>query len=134
MAEIDRSFGANLDRWVSVQRRVLESMKKVEEELEKGDRLDLVLATRAAFQHMTRTIQAFDKWLQDPFIVGHMPREMLEEVRKRVWRIMEEMLELDIKHTSEFKEYISKLAREGRLNPLLYTEGSGREERRFISV
>lgn len=127
-----RALVASLENWVEAQKSVLASMLKVEEQLKGADRLELVLATRVAFAHMIRTLEAFDRWLQDPFIVGHMPREMLEEVQRRVWEIMKMLLELDISHTSQFKDYFSKLAKEGRLNPLLAAQTG--EERRAPGV
>ena len=97
-----------------------------------ADRLELILASRMAFRHMIRTLEAFDRWLQDPFIVGHMPREMLEDVQRKAWDLLKQLLELDINHTSQFKEYFAKLAKEGRLNPLLAAQGG--EERRIPGV
>ncbi|HDI31192.1 MAG TPA: DUF2153 domain-containing protein [Thermofilum sp.] len=128
MEQFARSFGANLERWVTTQKSFLNSIKNVEPQLKTADRLELILAIRTVFSHMIRTIEAFDKWLQDPFIVGHMPREMLEEVQRKVWNVAKELLELDIAHTTQFKEYVEKLANEGKLNPLLY--GGKREQER----
>ncbi len=122
------SFLGNLDEWVKMQKKMLETVKKVEEELKKSDRLDLIVATRTAFQHIMKTIKAFDQWLQDPIIISHMPREYLVEVQERVWRILEELLELDIEHTSKFKEHMEKLIREGKVNPLLWAKPSESEE------
>ena len=129
MEQFARSFRANLERWVSTQKTFLDSLKNVETQLKTADRLELILAIRTVFNHMIRTIQAFDKWLQDPFIIGHMPREMLEEVQKKVWSMAKELLELDIEHTSQFRDYVEKLANEGKLNPLLYRGGEERRER-----
>lgn len=122
------SFLGNLDEWVKMQKKMLETVKRVEEELKKSDRLDLIVATRTAFQHIMKTIKAFDQWLQDPIIISHMPREYLVEVQERVWRILEELLELDIEHTSKFKEHMEKLIREGKVNPLLWAKPSESEE------
>ncbi len=132
MEPFARIIRGHLEKWVATQKNVLDAIKSVEPQLEKADRLELVLATRMAFKHMVRTIEAFDKWLQDPFIIGHMPREMLEDVRRRVWKILEELLLLDIEHTSQFKEHIEKLALEGKLNPLLYSKREDREEPRIF--
>ena len=134
MPESTRVFEEHLARWVQMQKRVLDSIDKVESQLKSGDRLDLILATRVAFQHIIRTVQAFDKWLQDPFIIGHMPREMIEEVQRRTWKILKELLELDISHTSQFAELIDKLARQGKLNPLLYTREKGEQESPRLSI
>jgi hypothetical protein len=127
-----RVFLANLDQWVETQKTVLASMLKVEEQLKEADRLELILATRVAFRHMIRTLEAFDRWLQDPFIVGHMPREMLEEVQRRAWELLKQLLELDIAHTSQFRDHFAKLAKEGKLNPLLAAQRG--EERRMPGV
>jgi len=114
-----RAFVSSLDQWVEAQRLLLEALREVEGQLKGADRLELVFAARAAFRHMIRTLEAFDRWLQDPFIVGHMPREMLEEVQRRAWELLKQLLELDITHTSQFRDHFAKLAKEGKLNPLL---------------
>ncbi len=122
----------NLDAWVKKQKEVLESFKKAGENIEELDRLDLVVLNRAAFQHMAKTITAFDQWLQEPFVISHMPREMLVDVWVTVREILFKLLELDIRHTSQFKEHVEKLAAEGKLNPIL---SPGKEEtRRRISI
>ncbi len=128
-------FVANLTNWVEAQKSFLNSAMLIEKQLEKADRLELVLATRAAFAHIVKTVEAFDKWLQDPFIVGHMTRDMLIEIQKSVWEILKRLLELDIKHTSEFRDLILKLAEKGQLHPLLFTprERPAREDRFSIS-
>jgi hypothetical protein len=131
-AQSARAFVSNLDQWVEAQKLVLSSVLRVEGQLRDADRLELILASRMAFRHMIRTLEAFDRWLQDPFIVGHMPREMLEDVQRKAWDLLKQLLELDINHTSQFKEYFAKLAKEGRLNPLLAAQGG--EERRIPGV
>ena len=119
----------NLEAWVKRQKEIIESFKKAEKGYEEADRLELIIMARQAFQHMMRTIQAFDQWLQEPMVISHMPREMLVELWSVLRNIFYELLELDIKHTSEFAEHIKKLSEEGRLNPIL-TIGKT-EERRF---
>jgi len=135
VSEFIKLFANNLTSWVEAQKTFLDSAKSIERELENADRLELVLATRAAFAHMIKTIEAFDKWLQDPFIIGHMPREMLLEIQKKTWEILKSLLELDIKHTSEFRDRLLSLAESGKLNPILYAprEESRREDRFHIS-
>lgn len=130
--QFTRSFITNLEHWVETQKVVLSSLTKVEDQLRDADRLELVLAVRMAFRHMIRTLEAFDRWLQDPFIIGHMPREMLEDVQRKTWDLFKQLLELDIIHTAQFKDYVAKLVREGKLNPLLSVQGG--EERRVPGV
>ncbi len=130
----EEGFYEHLSEWVKMQKRVLETIEKVSEELKDADRLSLIIATRTAFQHIMRTIKAFDQWLQDPFVINHMPREMILEVQEKVWKILKEILELDIKHTSEFRDHINKLAREGKLSPLLWTKPERAPRRPTLST
>jgi len=129
LSRIDTSFLQNLEEWVKMQKSVLETFREVGKNMDGSDRLELVLATRAAFQHMSRTIKAFDQWLQDPVIISHLTREMLLEVWNTVFKLFEDLVQLDIKHTSEVREYLEKLAKEGKFNPLtLWSKGMLREE------
>ncbi len=113
-----QDFVNSLERWVRMQEKVLETFRSSKDLVEKGDRLELIQATRIAFNHMIRTLKAFDQWLQDPFIVTHIPREKLLEVWKTTFEILEELLELDIKHTSEVMNLIYEASRSGKLNPI----------------
>ncbi|AEB95949.1 MAG: DUF2153 domain-containing protein [Metallosphaera sp.] len=120
---MEGSFISNLDEWIKMQKNLLATIKEMEKK-EEGtleDRLDLILASRLAFQHMMRTLKAFDQWLQDPMIIKHMPKEMLEDVKKTSWLILQQLLELDVRHTSQAKELITKLGKEGKLDPLIWS-------------
>lgn len=121
--QMESNFLTNLDEWIKMQKNLLNMIKELEKRYssESEDRLDLILATRTAFQHIIRTIKAFDQWLQDPMVIKHMPKEMLEDVRKTSWMLLQQLLELDIRHTSQFKEIILKLSKEGKLDPLIWT-------------
>ena len=130
MVSSEIGFLRNLDEWVKMQKRMLEILKEAEEQLKDGDRLSQIIASRMAFQHMVRTLKAFDQWLQDPLIINHMPEEMIREVREKAWQILTMLLELDIKHTSEFREHMNKLIKEGKLSPLLWTTRREEEPRR----
>ncbi len=118
---MESSFISNLDEWIKMQKNLLATLKEMEKQEKDMDRLDLILESRVAFQHMMRTIKAFDQWLQDPMVIRHMPKEMLEDVKRTSWQILRELLELDIRHTSEAKELITKLGKEGKLDPLIWS-------------
>jgi|UniRef100_A0A7J2U070 hypothetical protein len=122
----------SLTQWIEMQKKVREWFSNVNENVKKGDRLELILYTRMAFQHMIRTLKAFDSWLQDPFIISNMPKEELEYVWITAYSILLQLIDLDVKHTSEFRDYITKLEKEGKLSPLLlelFGESSGRRRR-----
>lgn len=132
MSEFVKLFANNLTNWIEAQKTFLDTITSMEKDLEDSDRLELILATRTAFNHMIKTIEAFDRWLQDPFIVGHMPREMLLEVQKSVWEILKKLLELDIKHTSAFRDVLLNLSDAGKINPLFFIpKEQQRVEERF---
>jgi hypothetical protein len=109
----------SLTRWVEMQKKVKEWFDNIYDNVKKGDRLELILYTRIAFQHIMRTIKAFDNWLQDPFIISNIPREELEAVWETAHGLLKQLIELDIKHTSNVRDHLIKLEKEGKINPLL---------------
>jgi len=119
---VESSFISNLDEWIKMQKNLLKIMEQREgrEIARDMDRLDLILDSRYAFQQMMRTIKAFDQWLQDPLVIKHMPKDMLEDVQKTSWQILKLLLELDVRHTSQFRELINKLKDSGQLDPLIW--------------
>ncbi len=124
-------FPGNLDEWVKMQKKMLEIFKDADSRLKDADRLDLIVASRAAFQHIIRTLKAFDQWLQDPVIISHLPREMLVDVWETTLKALQLILELDIRHTSGFRQHFEKLAKEGTLNPLVVwgKQGEGEDKK-----
>ncbi|ACL10346.1 hypothetical protein DKAM_0017 [Desulfurococcus amylolyticus 1221n] len=112
---------------------VKEMFEKAEQNYKELDRLALITLSRLAFQHMGKTIEAFDQWLKDPMITSHMPREMLVELWSKLRIILYELIELDIEHTSKFSEHLRKLAEENALNPLFAFEKEEKETRRGVS-
>lgn len=112
-------FLRNLDRWVLMQQSVLQTFKENEKRVSQSDRLELIVNTRLAFSHMMRTIKAFDDWLQDPFITTNAPKDLLVEVWERTVKILEDLLELDIEHTSGMKKTLDEYSKNGQLNPIL---------------
>ncbi|MCE4611522.1 MAG: DUF2153 family protein [Desulfurococcales archaeon] len=125
-------FVRSLERWVTLQRMILDNFKKADERVREADRLEIIIHTRIAFNHLIKTLKAFDDWLQDPFISSNIPRDLLIEVWDTTLKITEMLLELDIKHTSAVKDLIEEAVREGRISPLLQLRdiGLGRENRR----
>ncbi|MEM4558615.1 MAG: DUF2153 family protein [Acidilobaceae archaeon] len=112
-------FVRSLERWVAVQKVILENFKQIDERIRNSDRLDIIIHTRLAFNHVIRTLRAFDDWLQDPFISSNIPRDLLLEVWSTSLKLVETLLELDIKHTSEVKSIIEKAIKEGQVSPIL---------------
>lgn len=112
-------FLRNLDRWVLMQQSILQTFKENEKRISQADRLELIVNTRLAFSHMMRTIKAFDDWLQDPFITTNAPRDLLVDVWERTVKILEELLELDIEHTSSMRNTLDNYFKTGQLNPIL---------------
>ena len=112
-------FLASLDRWVQLQQMILQNFKDMEDKVKESDRLDLIIHTRIAFNHMIKTLKAFDDWLQDPFITSNIPREMLVDVWITTLEILEKLLELDIRHTSQVRNLIEESFKKGEISPIV---------------
>ncbi|MGC9210359.1 MAG: DUF2153 family protein [Acidilobus sp.] len=112
-------FLRNLDRWIAMQQSVLQTFKENEQRVAQSDRLEIIVNTRLAFSHMMRTLKAFDDWLQDPFITTNAPKDLLVEVWQRTVKILEELLELDIEHTTSMRNTLEAYSKQGKLNPIL---------------
>lgn len=126
------SLYENLNSWVRRQREIKEMFIKAEANYKESDRLALITLSRLAFQHMGKTIEAFDNWLKDPMITTHMPREMLVELWEKLREIFYQLIELDMEHTFKFADHLKKLEEAEKINPLFTIRVSGeeREERR----
>jgi len=123
-------FLKNLDRWISMQQAVLESFKDSYQKVRESDRLDIIVHTRIAFNHMIRTLKAFDDWLQDPFITTNASKDLLVQVWDQTINILQQLISMDIGHTSQMRKMLDELSRDGKLNPLVARFREIGEERR----
>jgi hypothetical protein len=124
------SFYENLEAWVKRQKETKELFMKAEKNYQEADRLTLITLSRLAFQHIERTIEAFDNWLKDPMITTHMPRELLVELWTQLRDIFYKLIDLDIEHTTKFAEHLKNLEDQNGVNPL-FTLRLQREEREY---
>lgn len=116
-----------------MQKKVKEWFDSIYSSVKNGDRLELILYTRMAFQHILRTIKAFDNWLQDPFIISNIPKEELGSVWESTYNLLQQLLNLDVKHTSTVRDHLLRLEKEGKINPMLmeiFGESARRREDR----
>lgn len=127
------SLYENLTRWTEMQKKVKEWFGTIYDNVKNGDRLELILYTRIAFQHIMKTIKAFDNWLQDPFIISNIPRKELESVWESTYKLLQQLIDLDVEHTSSVRDHLVNLEKEGKINPVLaemFGEGARRRENR----
>jgi|ECHnycMinimDraft_1075156.scaffolds.fasta_scaffold00029_25 hypothetical protein len=101
-----QAFIRSMQEWVTEQKKVLELARKNMDSFKNADRLTLLIASRTACQHISRTIKGFENWLQNPAIITVMPKEMLQEIHEKIWKIMIELIEFDAKHTGDFLEFL----------------------------
>jgi len=120
---------SSLSEWIDMQRKAMEMFREINSSADQADRLALVLIIRQAFQHMIKTLKAFDQWLNDPFILNYITKDMLIDVWNTTYKILNELLELDIRHTKAVKEVAEKMIREGKLPPMMELRGAPEEER-----
>ncbi len=129
LSRILSSLGT-LSEWVDMQRKAVEMFSQINDTAGVADRLTLVLIIRQAFQHMIKTLKAFDQWLNDPFILNYVTKEMLVDVWTTTYNILNMLLELDIRHTLTVKEMAEKLIREGKIPAFMELRGYEEEEGR----
>ncbi|OYT47524.1 MAG: hypothetical protein B6U85_05015 [Desulfurococcales archaeon ex4484_42] len=120
---------SSLSEWIDMQRKAMEMFREINSSADQADRLALVLIIRQAFQHMIKTLKAFDQWLNDPFILNYITKDMLIDVWNTTYKILNELLELDIRHTKAVKEVAEKMIKEGKLPPMMELRGAPEEER-----
>lgn len=129
MSRILSSLGT-LSEWIDMQKKAVEMFNQINDAADAADRLTLVLVIRQAFQHMMKTLKAFDQWLNDPFILNYVTKDMLIDVWNTTYNILNTLLELDIRHTLTVKEMAEKLIREGKLPAFIELRGYEEEEGR----
>lgn len=100
------AFIRSMQEWVEEQKKILDVAKKNLESFKNADRLTLLIASRTACQHISRTIKGFENWLQNPAIISLMPQDMLKEIHEKIWKLMIELVEFDAKHTNEFLLFV----------------------------
>jgi len=120
---------SSLSEWIDMQRKAMEMFREINSSADQADRLALVLIIRQAFQHMIKTLKAFDQWLNDPFILNYITKDMLIDVWNTTYKILNELLELDIRHTKAVKEVAEKMIKEGKLPPMMELRRAPEEER-----
>lgn len=129
MSRILSSLGT-LSEWVDMQKKAVEMFSQINDTADTADRLTLVLVIRQAFQHMMKTLKAFDQWLNDPFILNYVTKDMLIDVWGTTYSMLNTLLELDIRHTLTVKEMAEKLIREGKLPAFIEWRSYEEEESR----
>jgi len=99
-----------LDNWVREQKRIIEEFKKYGEYAQStNDRLTLLLSSQAMLAYIERTLKDFESWLSNPMITSLMPIEMLKKLEERLRQIATEFIEIDIEHSSEYRDMLTKL-------------------------
>jgi len=127
LTRILSSLGS-LSEWIDMQKKAVELFRQINDVAGDSDRLTLVLITRQAFQHMIRTLKAFDQWLNDPFILNYITKEMLMDVWSTTYKLLNELIELDIRHTLMVKELAERMIKEGKLPVFMELRGYEEEE------
>lgn len=109
----------SLGEWIEMQKATIETFKEINSSVSEADRLTLVLLIRKAFDHIMKTVREFDKWLENPLVLSYIDKEMLHEVWSAVFRVLLELLELDIKHTTLVRDSAIKMLRSGKIPPVI---------------
>ncbi len=117
---------SRLARWIAMQEDMLKFLGELEARVPEMDRLDLIVYSRIIFQHLEKTLKAFDEWLQDPLIAMAAPRDELAKVLAETIKAAKILLRLDIEHTGAMRELIEEKASELPISLLIGRLGGER--------
>lgn len=119
-----------LERSLETQRELKRALEEGFKSVDKTDRLSLLLSAQLACMYIEQNLYELEKWLQSSQVMSLMPRDLLKRFSEEILKIAEELIEFDIKHTSEYRNYMYKLLRENKLPKIFMTTIPRGEERR----
>ncbi|AAL63514.1 DUF2153 family protein [Pyrobaculum aerophilum] len=113
------SMMERLEQWVKEQERQVKELESHGEHMKVADRLELLYSAQAMLGYIARVLKDFESWLNNPVVTSVMPEEMLRRLESMLREVAIKFIQVDIAHTSEYKELLSKFAREGKVPSVL---------------
>ncbi|MGC9118120.1 MAG: DUF2153 family protein [Thermoproteus sp.] len=133
------SMMERLEQWVKEQRRIVNDLEAHGKVMEAADRLTLLYSAQAMLGYIGRVLKDFESWLNNPLVTAIMPLDMLRRLEGMLREVAVKFIQVDIDHTSEYRDLLAKYAKEGRVPEVmtLYImqrggqgQGEGGERRR----
>ncbi len=122
-----------LRRWIDMQKGMIEFIEELRERLDSMDRLEALVYSRLLFQHLEKTVHAFDEWLQDPLIATIIPEQEMKRVLSTLLEAARAILELDVTHTERVRTLLEEASAQGE-HPLLRRSRGRLEGRGSLSI
>lgn len=108
-----------LEQWVKEQERQIRELETHGNAMKTADRLELLYSAQAMLGYIARVLKDFESWLNNPVVTSVMPEDMLKRLESMLREVAITFIKVDIAHTTEYKELLSKFAREGKVPTVL---------------
>ncbi|MEM1888627.1 MAG: DUF2153 family protein [Pyrobaculum sp.] len=108
-----------LEQWVKEQERQIRELETHGNAMKTADRLELLYSAQAMLGYIARVLKDFESWLNNPVVTSVMPEEMLKRLESMLREVAVMFIKVDIAHTTEYKELLSKFAKEGKVPTVL---------------
>jgi len=113
------SMMERLDHWVKEQERQVKELESHGEAMKTADRLALLYSAQAMLNYIARVLKDFESWLSNPVVTSIMPEDMLRRLEAMLREVAIKFIQVDIAHTSEYRDLLSKFAKEGKVPSIL---------------
>jgi hypothetical protein len=108
-----------LEQWVKEQERQIRELESHGDAMKVADRLELLYSAQAMLGYIARVLKDFESWLSNPVVTSVMPEDMLRRLEAMLREVAIKFIQVDIAHTSEYKDLLTKFAKEGKVPSVL---------------
>jgi hypothetical protein len=108
-----------LEQWVKEQQRQIRELGSHGDAMKVADRLELLYSAQAMLGYIARVLKDFESWLSNPVVTSVMPEDMLRRLEAMLRDVAIKFIQVDIAHTSEYKDLLTKFAKEGKVPSVL---------------
>ncbi len=108
-----------LEQWVKEQERQIRELETHGDAMKVADRLELLYSAQAMLSYIARVLKDFESWLSNPVVTSVMPEDMLRRLESMLREVAIKFIQVDIAHTSEYKDLLAKFAKDGKVPSVL---------------
>jgi hypothetical protein len=108
-----------LDQWVKEQQRQVRELESHGDAMKVADRLELLYSAQAMLGYIARVLKDFESWLSNPVVTSVMPEDMLRRLEAMLREVAIKFIQVDIAHTTEYRDLLAKFAKEGKVPSVL---------------
>jgi hypothetical protein len=108
-----------LEQWVKEQERQIRELETHGDAMKVADRLELLYSAQAMLGYIARVLKDFESWLSNPVVTSVMPEDMLRRLETMLREVAIKFIQVDVAHTSEYRDLLTKFAKEGKVPSVL---------------